>query len=345
MRYLLSYCLCIFLFSCTKQGARNVIVETNECYPEVSDTHITDALCIDKIHLHDSSLVVINRKVAPFFYVYDKNTFSLQGAFGAEGSGPGDFLFPFFLGTMHDGGEAMPVYDVNLASFKHINLESAMKSESDAIKSVPMPVSLIGSPDLYQMADSLYLGNIDSGEGLFFMYHPEKDKQEWIDFPASLLPPEDDFTVMNMNRITVNERQGKVASGMCFYNKVFLYQLDGTLIKEIQIGEKEIFPRVVNQHYISEDNLLCCKDVQSTEDFIYVLMQDIKEKDTQFPVHATSRILVFDWDLNYVKTYRLPHYATTLLPDKDSDRVFYTAINKEGDTEVHYFNDRTKQQK
>lgn len=121
--------------------------------------------------------------------------------------------------------EHVSVYDVNLASFKDINIKRLLAHEEKAIVSSSMPSALIGASVLVEN-NHLYYGNIDSGEGLFFVYDSILNVRNWISFPSSLLPSEGDFTVMNSNRIAVNTRLNRVVSGMRFYNKLYLYDVE-----------------------------------------------------------------------------------------------------------------------
>lgn len=200
-----------------------------------------------------------------------------------------------------------------------------------------MPTMLIGSPDLHLKSDSCFIGNIDSGSGLYFIYDSNEDKINWVEFPKILQLPQGDFTVMNMNRVTLNFASNRVVSAMGYYNLLFLYDSNNTLMKTVQLGDKEISPTVVDGDHLSGDNMICCRDITSSDKAVYVLEQNIREKDFEKIDNASSRIVVFDWDLNYLKTYILPHYSLGFVYDQYHDRILYTALNPEGGTDVFFF--------
>ena len=114
---------------------------------------------------------------------------------------------------------------MNLASFKDINIKRLLAHEEKAIVSSSMPSALIGASVLVEN-NHLYYGNIDSGEGLFFVYDSIPECSQLDFFPLLSIASEGDFTVMNSNRIAVNTRLNRVVSGMRFYNKLYLYDVE-----------------------------------------------------------------------------------------------------------------------
>lgn len=305
-------------------------------FPKVDSIEIPDVFFADKLTVSDSFLVVINRQPEPFFYVYDKNSFELKGKFGVSGNGPYDFIFPFFVERTQPVSGRLSVYDVNLASFKEIDVARLLAHQDGAIAVSSMPPSLIGASVLAKDG-SRYYGNMDGGEGLFFVYDSLAGNREWIPFPASLQAAEGDFTVMNASRISVRPDGNRIVAGMRFYNKLFLYDAGKReWMKETGIGQEAIAP-IVKQQSIDGESRLCCMDVQSTDKHVYVLMQRIKEKDWDSMEKEPSRIVVLDWDLNYVKTYQLAHFTNTFTVDASTGRILYTAVDENEHTKLYYW--------
>jgi hypothetical protein len=123
---------------------------------------------------------------------------------------------------------------------------------------------------------------------------------------------------------------------MVYYNLLFLYNKSGVLEKTIQVGNKEVRPAILGDYQLSEDNYICCREIVSTDNKVYVLIQNIKEKNFERNDNPPSRILVFDWNLNYQKTYELPHCAMTFALDESQNRIIYTTFNEEGGTDLNY---------
>ena len=334
MKKILYLFMCI-LTSCVSP-VDEVIIENNVFKVASEKIEVKEALFVDRIGIYDSLLVVINRKGEPVFCTYDNRTLVHKGSFGEIGHGPDDFQFPFFLNNAEFVDGVLDLYDVNTASFKKIPLNKMLDKVSNSIVSKKMPSPLIGSPNLTKINQDDFIGNIDSGRGLFFMYKGKTETIRWIEFPTILKQPENDFTIMNMNRITVHPQSKEVVSAMGYYNLLFLYNNDGVLKKTIQVGDKEISPIILGVYQLSEDNCICFREIVSTDKEVFVLMQNIKEKNFEKNDNPPSRILVLDWNLNYQKTYELPHYAMTFALDESQNRIIYTILNEEGGTDLYY---------
>ena len=334
MKKILYFFVCI-LTSCVS-SVDEVIIENNVFQVASEKIEVKETLFVDRIGIYDSLLVVINRKAEPVFCVYDNESFAFKGCFGEIGHGPDDFQFPFFLNNTNFVNGVLELYDVNAASFKKLPLNKMLDKVANSVVSVKIPSPLIGSPNLTRINQDDFIGNIDSGRGLFFMYKGEIETMRWIEFPTVLHQPKNDFTVMNMNRITIHPQSHEVVSAMGYYNLIFLYNNSGILKKTIQISDKEIQPTIIGEYQLSEDNYICCREITSTEKDVYVLMPNIKEKNFEKNDNPPSRILVFDWNLNYQKTYELPHYAMTFTLDESQNRIIYTTLNEEGGTDLYY---------
>ena len=334
MKKILYLFMCI-LTSCVSP-VDEVIIENNVFKVASEKIEVKEALFVDRIGIYDSLLVVINRKGEPVFCTYDNRTLVHKGSFGEIGHGPDDFQFPFFLNNAEFVNGVLDLYDVNSASFKKIPLNKMLDKVSNSIVSKKMPSPLIGSPNLTKINQDDFIGNIDSGRGLFFVYKGKTDTIRWIEVPVILKQPENDFTIMNMNRITVHPQSKEVVSAMGYYNLLFLYNNDGVLKKTIQVGDKEISPIILGVYQLSEDNCICFREIVSTDKEVFVLMQNIKEKNFEKNDNHPSRILVLDWNLNYQKTYELPHYAMTFALDESQNRIIYTILNEEGGTDLYY---------
>ena len=334
MKKILYLFMCI-LTSCVSP-VDEVIIENNVFKVASEKIEVKEALFVDRIGIYDSLLVVINRKGEPVFCTYDNRTYVLKGSFGEIGNGLDDFQFPFFLNNAEFVNGVLDLYDVNSASFKKIPLNKMLDKVSNSIVSKKMPSPLIGSPNLTKINQDDFIGNIDSGRGLFFMYKGKTETIRWIEFPTILKQPENDFTIMNMNRITVHPQSKEVVSAMGYYNLLFLYNNDGVLKKTIQVGDKEISPIILGVYQLSEDNCICFREIVSTDKEVFVLMQNIEEKNFEKNDNPPSRILVLDWNLNYQKTYELPHYAMTFALDESQNRIIYTILNEEGGTDLYY---------
>ncbi len=336
MKYIVQYVVTVlFLYSCTQKEQTNIIIENNPIIPEIFDTGITDMLTVENMAVCDSFLLVTNQMEKPFFHVYNRSDYSLVGTFGFQGQGPGDFGYPFFLCTDRNSKGLIQIYDVNLAAFKQIDIKKTLEKDPQAIISSPMPPQIIGSPDLIQYKD-FYMGNLDFDNRLFFIYHAPTKQLKWVEFPSSLKIPIEEDCFSGQNRITINFQSQRIVSAMHYYNKVFLYDTQGTYLKEVQVGEEEIKPQLDSRNWITKESKVFCMRIQSTNRNIYMLVHNMKQGDER---PSSSRIIVLDWELHYLKTYQMPYPIIDILIDEQQNRIIYKTINEEGDMSIHYFNE------
>lgn len=325
------------MIGCNDKPKPEVIVQNTAIKPAIHPFPVNELLNVDKMDVFESKLVCINRQTDSIFYVYDTKDGSFLGAFGRQGHGPDDFLFPFFLKKQNKSNNEISTFDVNGAAFKNIRIDKVLNHEDNQMSYSRMYSSLIGSPNLIMRKDSCFLGNMDMGQGLFFLYNLQKDSIQWIPYPEELQCYESGFTIMNINRIAMKSDANSIISAMKFYNLLFLYDGKGNLKKSVRIGENEIEPIVINEESINGESKWCFSDIIGSEDCVYVLEQSIKEKDFENLSNPPSRIIVLDWELDYRKTYQLPHYVLNFCYDKQSNRIFYSAYNEEGGTDLYYF--------
>ncbi len=326
------FMLC-FCTSC-KNNKTVKIIENKYINLDINRTNITSLLCADKMKIIDSYLILIDRCEEPIFHVYELSNYSHIKSFGLQGNGPTDYIFPFFL---NNNDNNLITYDVNLAQFKDINIKNLKNGKGDFIESREMPKELIGCPDLINIGDEYY-GNIDTSKGLYFHYSDKEKKIEWVNFPNSLLSYEEiEPMPLNMSRIAINPKKNIIACAMYYYNKIFLYTTKGDLIKEIIIGDKEITPQISKStRIIKGDSKICFSDIYATDKYIYLITQEIKYQDFEERFKYPSRIIILDWNLNYISTLTSNKHIYSITIDNKHKRLIYIAINQEGDPEILY---------
>lgn len=313
----------LFCYSCTNNKSEHHIIEVIneelETNIETKEIKFDNLLCINKAKVMDSLLLLIDRCDSCIFHVYNINQDSIIHSFGNSGQGPDDFIYPLFLSNAKM--DSIYCYDTGLRTLKVMERKECVNSVQVKVISRAIPSQLLASPDLSKEKFG-YIGCTDTGEeGLYFKYIENTDTLIWINYPQSIQCPK------GMNgrgsRLTSNDSIQRIAISMRYYNQLFLYNYDGEILKKVQIGNDEIFPQIDHkQKRIKKESILCNLDIQSTRAYIYVLALYRPEKDVYKP-DVTSKILVFDWDLNYVKTYLLPHKAHSINVDESSQNIIY----------------------
>lgn len=317
---LLFICICM---SCSTESHQVSVIgqEVSDSFVRVDEKCVDGLYCIEEFYLRDSLLACIDRCDSCVFHAYDLNRNSILFSFGSKGQGPADFIFPFFLSNIKND-MPLQVYDVGLGRFKSLTIG---KDSFKLVGSADMPKQLIGSPNLLKVRGG-YAGSFDTGlDGLFFMCPEGEKRLEWVEAPKSL----GDYTsgLHLRNRLTVNDSLRFFVVGMYYYNKLFLYDFEKKLCKEVQIGKEEIYPDIRSGE-VKDNSVVCCADIQSTQEKIYVLLQNRKIGDRKVS-SAYSKILVFDWDLNYEKTYNLPRTAFAIRVDEENRFLIYLSKDME----------------
>lgn len=325
------YYIFFVLFCCScrnnasKQQGVTIINEESVEKVRVDEMRFDNLLCINKAHIMDSLLLLIDRCDTCIFHVYNMNQDSIISSFGQNGQGPDDFIYPLFLNNVN-GMDSITCYDTGLKTLKIMDKNECISSHSVKIVSRSMPPQLLSSPDLSQERFG-YIGCTDTGgEGLYFKYMESEDTLIWVNYPPSIQDLKG--IAGNGSRITCNDSMQRVAISMRYYNRLFLYDCDGNILREVQMGKDEITPQIDFKHkHVKRESILCSFDIQSTDSYIYVLSFYQPEMDVHKP-DLTSKIFVFDWDLNYIKTYLLPHKAHSMDIDKNANKLIYIGNDK-----------------
>lgn len=324
MKTLYHIIIFLFCYSCTNNKLEHstiaVINEELKEYVREKEVKFDNLLCINKVKIVDSLLLLIDRCDSCIFHVYNMNQDSILHSFGNSGQGPDDFIYPLFLNNVNNR-DSIFCYDTGLGRLKVMDKKECINSNPVKTVSKTIPLQLLASPDLSK-ENFGYIGCTDTeGKGLYFKYIENMDTIIWIPYPQSIQCST--RTAGNGNRLTSNDSIQRIAISTRYHNKLFLYGYDGKILKEIQIGKDKIYPQIDSkQKRPNKESILCNLDIQSTHSYIYVLALYQPEKDIHKP-NITSKIFVFDWNLNYITTYMLPYKAHSIDVDENTQKLIY----------------------
>lgn len=292
--------------------------------------------CSDGLSVCDSCLLILDRCQDKKLYVYRLNDFKCVANIGTVGQGPEDMIFPFFLHNNISSSNQQTIYDVNMARIKTIDIHSLLSGSKEIIKqNIPLPAEVIGSTDMSQIGDSYY-GTKDSNEGLFFIYSQTDSIMKWIPYPKSVQPSEGNkLTTVGQSRITVHLNQKLVAVAMRYYNQIFLYDNKGEFLKGVTLG-KEVEPVYESPEKLSTLSELFFSQISSTDNYIYLVTANQYYKDTRPASQRPRDIVVFDWELNHVKTFKTNKCIQQLIVDPVYRRLLLLCINDEEEPELYY---------
>lgn len=330
MKYLSLLIIVTACWCCSQKESAEKCVVRQEQIVETKPVEIIlkDLFCLEQVCIKDSFLLLIDRCDSCMFHVYDMKRDSLVVSFGVRGQGPNDFLYPMFLsGTDVKDCDSVYCYDVNSRMIKSFAWKYVTSGKTSDMGRFDLSEKIAGSPDLTKI-DEEYWGTLDYIQsGIYFKYAEYEDSLVWTAYPESLLKYSQGLGLQS--RIGVHPTRKTLVAGMRYYNKLFLYTSAGTLQREVQIGDDDIFPVVdEKKKTVLEQSTLCCQAIRITENEVYVLYcgWPLNEAANE---KSTSRILVFDQKLNYRRTYILPYKAVSFAVDNDSRMLAYIGLKGE----------------
>ncbi|WP_436417255.1 hypothetical protein KCV26_12670 [Petrimonas sulfuriphila] len=338
--FLILFC---FVFSCKdkKEMPSHLIQIIDEKETELStgklvfeedmqqffDMHITDSLVFLTSQRNNSPVTVLSSK-----------NFERVAELGDRGQGPESVDFPLFLKGLSKKGD-VELLDLNRRSLIYIGYNSEKKRY--IIEKEMMPDSLWPSINLNKISDTLYFANslVPFNKGLYFKWDKQTSTKEWIQYyPVTKRKYDEDVTHLYRNTILANKEKAIVVCALTYFNRIAIFDLNGNILKDIQIGKEFIEPVLENAELqkFSDGAELFFLNVVGSDNYFYCLWNRSEiglDKDKR----KNSKIFVFDWDLNHVSTIQADQPLVAFDVDP-YDRYFLGLFSDdEADTSIYKF--------
>ena len=78
-------------------------------------------------------------------------------------------------------------------------------------------------------------------------------------------------------------------------------------------------------------------DAYGTEDYIYILWDGNSMKDSEDKIVNSSKVIVLDWNGNYIKSYQIPD-SFKVAANPSNTVLFTISIDKDDNPEVRWYN-------
>jgi hypothetical protein len=313
------FLLSAFIFvSCSNKQKQRVSIVNNvkshDIIGEVVINGIDDLLRSNDFTILDSLVVIRNAKEitkhGAFFYIYGLYNFKKKCSFGSFGSGPEDFSYPVFFKTekLRNSGNSFSVMDLNLSKISHVTIAN----DFTHINFGKVTPNLLFSFNLNQVNDSVFYGTKTGGDskGLYFQIDISQDQITWVDYSAqneNKIRASRKYELYS-NTLCVNKEMEVVAVALRYFNKILFFDYYGALLKEIQIGQEELFPAWdKNEDFISSSSRSYFLDLSITNKYIYGLW--VENHDGKKHGDPSSKVFVFDWKYRYIATLNLDYPA------------------------------------
>lgn len=335
------YFLFYIIYSCGNKDTKDTLLVVIE---EKATTTPTPQLVIEEdmgqfydLHITDSVVFFTSSRGESAIKAYSTKDFTLIDEFGYRGDGPESVDFPLFIKSISTDGVTQ-LSDLNVKSFVKIGFIS--ESEAYTIKKEPMDDALWPSLNVNKVSDSIYFANSlpPFNKGLYFKLNTNSSKKEWIPYLPEFKTDEEDKTAIYRNVILANEKKSIVVSVMKYFNRIFVFNFNGDLVKDIQVGANPIEPVIEDlwMEKFSKDSEMFFLNMVGSDTYFYCFWNrdkinyNVREKNH-------SKIFVFDWNLNHISTIQTEHVISAFDVDPNNKYLLALVFDEEEDTRVYKY--------
>ncbi|MDD3906767.1 MAG: BF3164 family lipoprotein [Bacteroidales bacterium] len=291
------------------------------------DMYVTDSLVFLTSQRNDIPITALSLK-----------NFEHVAELGDRGQGPESVAFPLFLKDLSRKGD-VELLDLNRISLMHIGYNFEKKRY--ILEKEMMSDSLWPSINLNKISDTLYFANslVPHNKGLYFKWNKQTSTKEWIPYyPETKKKYDEDVTHLYRNSILANKEKGIVVCALTYFNKIVVFDFNGNILKDIQIGKEINEPVLENAQLakFSDETEMFFFNVVGSENYFYCLWNRC-EIGIDVDKRKNSKIFVFDWDLNHISTIQADQPLTAFDVDP-YDRYFLELFSDaQDDTSIYKF--------
>lgn len=275
------------------------------------------------LRIYDTILVAVDWGQDKLFRVYSLNSHKLIGAFGSRGKGPGEFIRPPELTSVFSFVDQVLIiqcYDYERRTIQNINLSQSINAGKVVEHNrYVLPEYYLGSSPL--LTDDSKLINADSS--VLQVYDPEKN--EWIKSHKPINTKQDlPQMFARIARIMYIEKAphlDRIVGSFNVQKRLHIYNTKGELLKVIKEKGDPIFD-ISGKEFYGRNKVHFSKTFLSDKYFL-VLDENRFDRDTG------GELLLFDYEANALKKYKLDCYAYQGAVDWKEKRL-YTCNIREG---------------
>lgn len=303
---------------------------------------------IEGLQSNDSMIITLDYHSGESFSLYNSNRSKLIGRFGLIGQGPneiplgtygyveGDNFFTYYEGTGY------------LANYKISSLEKDLNSHPEYVVKYTLPDAQLSR--IVSLDDSMFLGagTYDSK----FQYVLFDRESNVIDYAIDIFNADEiGFNhyhkfLSNQGILRKNPANNKFVYSIYYSSNIDFIEVKNNKIfslKSIRLKDPVFNPiqdNGLNRVIPSDDNFIGYLDISPTEEYIYALYTDRKIKDNnKYNDYDSDIILVFDWDGNPIKRYKLSERVRHISVNERQKRLYVALIDDENhDWDIRYCN-------
>ncbi|MCF8224080.1 MAG: TolB-like 6-bladed beta-propeller domain-containing protein [Bacteroidales bacterium] len=340
--------VCLFLFSCNREGGKlNIINE----FPDVENLigrSIENVEFFSKGNIYLVSIdtfLIIQRNEEPQFQVYNNITYDLLATFGTKGRGPYEFIWPELLNqTDYDESNNSPVvciYDYTRRKFTKLNILYAVNNQVDkASTEISIPRYDQFFKYFFFRDDELMIATPET-DYRFVIYKDFTKNYQTVPFiPSPDFPISEELQPwVYRSSSFVNKKLGLMVSAPLFLGEIDFFDLDGNHLSSSIFFPREGLQkdmRIADINGKDYDPKYHIVQLHANDKYIVGLNHDnyqsaIYENGNR----SNQNILLFDWNGDPVKKFILDkqYYINSFTVDWENSR-FYGYCSEESEHNI-----------
>ena len=248
------------------------------------------------------------------------------------GAGPGEVSGPLRISTSKMGKQ-LNVFQIQSGIFSTYNFSDDKLTLIESVRINNRPANVVATDDAL-----VGIGPFENGR--YQIYNKQGDLAQEVGaypFDGENMDPQRRFFLYQ--GYLCSQPDGKhFALGSCYSDNLEFYSVEGNEVKLLRRYETEGV-KATFENTIKLDNscLLAYKEKYSTEKYCYMLYSGKTYEENMFRKMWATHIFVFDWNGNFVKSFRLDNEVISFCVD-ESNNTIYGIVLHDGEAAIMKFN-------
>jgi hypothetical protein len=319
----------LLIFGCKPKINNNItfIYPTPESVTKLTGEIVDiDIIGFGKLHVIDSSLILLNTKSEHIFEIYHTKTLEKLAAFGTIGEGPDEFLHvdptEQEIVVKSDNRKYLELYDLEKKRLSYLDPIAAINDPDYTVTHESLPkINLFVRQVIHKNDSILYF--IPENQGRFMMYDYKSKEVKSIPFL-----PELDLPIQEKNKwmvyssvFAVNQKLNRIAAAPMLLGQLDYFNFGGEHLYSTNFDDFNNYREQLTQDNVTNTTLKrYILSLKQFGDYIFAWNYDWSfENSRNKKSPEKSRIMQFEWDGNLVREYVL---------DKNIGSFAYDEINK-----------------
>lgn len=327
--------IAIFLFGCKDHKVNNNLKFTDSIHISGQDAGI-DAIGALNLRVIDSILIVSTKKKVGFWSFYDLKSKKHLGDFLNKGNSNSEFLGSPLAGRQYferdENGDLISlVYDFSKGGLKKFNITKSLNSQRSEVEltDIQLPRNIfswtmlssgefvISEPDMSHAFEnrSIFLNNKKKKLSVSHLFENLKIK------------PKGDINDIGTIISSHPSKDIVVECGKKL-NKIYLYRIDGSFVKEISIDEEVPVSIEALKRVGKRNKKYCFRDLECTENYFCVLFSG-NNQELEIEGGNNSKIYIFSWMGEPITCINLDRVVTSFSFDWKNKKLYTLNYNTE----------------